>query len=1011
MTMRNRWVRAGWISLLGGLLALSASAEDKPARPDREILVPFEDLHLIFQHPDQQRVLLTDAEFQELIKKAKVEADAKAPVGALFSGAAYEIQVKDEQATFSGRLTLQVIEEGLHALVLPMNGLGLQAVLIDGKGAPIGKDKNGRLLLFVDGVGEHEVVLQAVAPIQTTAARQTLDFRVPQPGATRIQLTIAGDVEVKSGAAVVSRTFDAGAAETRFELLAEAEQTALVMSLNSRLKRQERAVVARTVLVDEVTGAYERMNATISLDVLHRAVGDFRFKLPEGFDITEVSSPNLARWEVVDGILQVAMRDELTGAVLINISGLKNAPDLANWTMPTIEPLDVVGHVAVVGMLAEEHLEPRNIKMTGAITLDNAILMQAIPQTFLNPDPGAAKVRSVKAYYAPVGRYALSASFEQPEKRLYVTSSMRLLVSEDELTANGFFTLLPSEQQLFHVDIQVPTGWEVTSVTRPEGGLAYERYGDRVHVRLLNAVEAGKTATIFFTARQVPSGWLDAWESQAFDLPVFSVAGAHKDVGAILIDGITPLRATIVSTEGLTPLDENDKARFGLAGETVDLAYRYETPDYTARLEVERIVPRMTAEVYSFYHVKRDVLGVRYELIYSIEQAEVDEVTFTLPADTPDQLSVVGLNGVTVKETFSTLEGSNRVWRAHLTESQADRVHLAVDVQWPLAAEAFSLPVPIPLAVAYQSGLIAVEGSPELDVRIEQHPRPVDVGELAEADYLPGRRLLGAFGYVGEDVALALKVTEHPGVQLPPALIERAEMVSSLAANGLSQSSARFLLRSSAVYVEIRLPEGSDLWSAVLDGEPIKPQQDQNSILLELSMGKRDALRDLQVVYETPVRSLGYKKRVELDAPRIFLHQQAGATPREVPVTDLKWQLYLPDGYEVVGSDGNVVTDDIEPPATAVTRVGELLYRTSGGVNPNNGLVGLVLSPFAASSARVREMKTDSYYANGGSEQEEMAASSNHEGGDNSVFFLGQVIMTRLKRVCRNRVQCLWAAK
>ena len=61
------------------------------------------------------------------------------------------------------------------------------------------------------------------------------------------------------------------------------------MTLNSRLqRRKQRAVVARSVLVDEVTQAYERLHATVSLGVLHQAVERFRFAVPEGFEITEV---------------------------------------------------------------------------------------------------------------------------------------------------------------------------------------------------------------------------------------------------------------------------------------------------------------------------------------------------------------------------------------------------------------------------------------------------------------------------------------------------------------------------------------------------------------------------------------------------------------------------------------------------------------------------------------------------------------------------------------------------
>ncbi len=105
-------------------------------------------------------------------------------------------------------------------------------------------------------------------------------------------------MEIKGGADVVSRAVDEAAKLTRFELLPREGDTSLVMTLNSHLQRQQRAVVARSVLVDEVTQAYEKLHATVSLEILYRAVDQFRFVVPEGFEITEVDSPLLARWDV-----------------------------------------------------------------------------------------------------------------------------------------------------------------------------------------------------------------------------------------------------------------------------------------------------------------------------------------------------------------------------------------------------------------------------------------------------------------------------------------------------------------------------------------------------------------------------------------------------------------------------------------------------------------------------------------------------------------------------------------
>ena len=41
---------------------------------------------------------------------------------------------------------------------------------------------------------------------------------------------------------------------------------------------------------------------------------------------------------------------------MLNISAWRTPPTLEKWSLPHLEPLDVVGQVAVVGLLVEERL-------------------------------------------------------------------------------------------------------------------------------------------------------------------------------------------------------------------------------------------------------------------------------------------------------------------------------------------------------------------------------------------------------------------------------------------------------------------------------------------------------------------------------------------------------------------------------------------------------------------------------------------------------------------------------
>ena len=270
--------------------------------------------------------------------------------------------------------------------------------------------------------------LEMVAPLETTAATQVLNYRLPTPAATRLRLTVPGDVEVKSGTETVSRQVDQAAGLTRFELVPRRGDTSVIMTLNSRLLRQERVVVARCVIVDEVTQAYERLHATFSMAVLHKAVDSFGFALPEGFEVTHVQSPHMARWSVEkqDGrrILHIQLREQTTETVVLSLSAIRNAPKLDTWSMPTLEPIDVEGQVAVIGLLLEDRLQAQSIKTEGLIPVDTSVLTQALPASIFQAEPGSPRVRPIVAGYAPQARFALSAVFRKPEAEVSVTTNL-----------------------------------------------------------------------------------------------------------------------------------------------------------------------------------------------------------------------------------------------------------------------------------------------------------------------------------------------------------------------------------------------------------------------------------------------------------------------------------------------------------------------------------------------------------------------------------------------------------
>jgi hypothetical protein len=916
-------------------VAVGRGESPQPVTIQREIFVPFSDLHVILAG-DAQRVFMSREEYETLAAKAKLAATPqKSLQPAAVLSADYSATIEDNRARISGTLIVAVPDEQLHAINLDLSGVALQSANLDDKPAALGRNAAGMPVLFVSGAGRHTLQLEIIAGIETATAQRMLTFQIPTPPASQLAVTVAGNVEIKSGASIIERTYDEADANTSFKLLPHRGPNTLVLSLNNRQLQKDRTVVAHAVLVDEIHEAFEQLHATLSMSVLHGVADAFRFEVPNDFELLSVTGPQIARWAVAaDGdrrVLEVRLHEPTSDTVTFNLVAVRTPALLKDWHLPKFVALDVAGQAMVIGLIVETRLKPQNLRPRNLVSIDAGVLAQAMPATRGEAATEPTHQVELAAFYAPHGDYDLQADFQVLPSDLQATTGVFVSLTDKLLEARGSFTLLDTTNKLLDFSFFVPHDWQVAEVTL-EGGAAVpfenvtsDEGKTRVHVRLPQAAEIGESKTVYFRAVSTPADWLENWSSKTLQFPLFQIVGTSREVGAIAVQARDDMQARADAIDRLTPLDANEKSTYGLADVTTDMAFRYDAPPYALTYNVTRLAPRLSARAFSFFRVEQDLLIVHNELGYDISEARTSELTFALPLDTPAEVGIRGLDGVAIKEATSKVVGQDRLWSVRLAEPQSGTIRVAIDFQQPLvkaerrtgpavaqnASTVITLPVIRALGVAYQTGTIAVEGNVELETQVKTKLRKVDVGELAEADYQPGRRLLGAYGYSGDVAKTELVVERPPGYDLPTVLVERAELVTAVSSSGQSQTAARFQLRAKAQLVEVRLPENSTLWSVHLDGQPVLPQREPNSLLIGIPATSAAVGRNLQLVYETPVAELGLAGGLALTAPRLLLRSEAGQPGEEVPLADLLWQLTLPSGYRVVSSNGTVFTQDI----------------------------------------------------------------------------------------------------
>lgn len=924
----NRFVVLGRVVVMAMLACIaiaesSVTSAQEPDQPWRELFVPFEELDVLLGS-DTQRVYMGRDEYEDLLSKANVKAGQAPPEKIALLAANYRAEVGEGRAMIQGELQLEVLDAGLQVLPLKFSGVGVRSAMLDDVPAALAKNAQGQVWLFVEGVGKHRLTLDLIMPIATEAAQQTLHFQIPNAPTGELELAIPGNIEIKSGASIISREVEEATGKTIFKILPTYEPISMVMSLNNRTLLAQSTIVARGVLIAEVTQAYERLHATVSMSVLNGSSDEFRFAIDDDLEVNSVASDLLSRWSIekVDGKQQlvIALRTPATEREVVNIRLDRITRKLDAWRMPTFEPLNVAGYSSVVGLLAEDRLVVTSIEPESLIAIDSKLLMAALPASLKVSDPGAPRLSVIATYYAARPPYALTAQFAPKSARVVADSRTNVTISDRGLTVDGQFTLMPQNEKLFYFEFECPAVWTIDSVNSVEQQkLKFDRFvvsveagsgpKARIRVSFPSGIAAGGQQTVLFRAQLTPVDWFTAWQSSLQPLPNFRVLNAENQFGVVTLQLEDDLQITPESTQGLMVMGGEEKVRFQVSNSLSTVAYRFDTADWSSTQTVTRKVPRLVALVQSIVQIKTEALNSHSEITFHVKQASVQSVVFTLPKSTPAEVAIRGLGDTIVKETSNVVSEGRRVWTVQLAERKSDAVRIAVDFTLALnTVNAFDISLPIARAqdVAYQSGTIAVEGSSELEIGMKQSPRSVDIGELVDAEYQVGKRLVGVFGYVGIADATVATVTRRPVHRLPTTIVERAELVTLVSVDGFSQTSARFKLRTKAAYIETHLPAGATLWSVVLDGKSALPQREGDRVLISIPPHAPLAVRDLQLVYESSTDVVWMRGEIRVMAPQLSEREDTNSGMLSVQIADAKWNLILPNDYEVALTGGNL---------------------------------------------------------------------------------------------------------
>lgn len=553
-------------------------------------------------------------------------------------------------------------------------------------------------------------------------------------------------------------------------------------------------------------------------------------------------------------------------------------------------------------------------------------------------------------------------------------------VNRSGLALRSSVTAEPRQAPMFGVQVQLPRDWEVTSVLSGDKPVPWESLAkagsepaaeallQTVRFDLEKPLNPGQSLGIALTAQRHPDEWLKQDEKfSELPLPEVRLADADEVEGTVLVQAPPDIEVLVSDlSDDLQPVAAGPSPSASAPTPGAALQYRYQdNARVSGRLQVRTKPAKVSAETLAFVRLDRGKLDVHYQLDLHIRQGTLRQIRFALPAAVGEKIQIVPVDSAArvIEQQHSPVPNAGDpgagmyLWQIVLDRPVTGDLTLALDFGQTFSAPAASdgaiaprghsaagqsvsaepdAPVTVPVLalqnVSRQSGMVAVEAAGDQQIDCEpENLRDLDPADLARPRaYVPKQRIVAAYQYPRLPYRLKLSATRHTSESVLTAICESAAILTIAGQQGRMRHQARFSLRSlNLQHVPVTLPPSADLWSVLLDGQPVEVRRQQGTYLVPLPAGQTDSAsqsRDLTMVYETDSPGL---------TPAGFWGRMWPQTIRQrapeiaVPTLSTAWSVHAPAGTDWVSTGGDFTPETPPTRPTLVSRLAEAVARES----------------------------------------------------------------------------------
>ena len=429
------------------------------------------------------RTVLAPPRLLDQLRSATADRPAVAIINAGYEGTRAEAVCR-----FQARLHLWAFEEGPARLVLPLQGVKLREVRLDGAeagGVTIAPDG---FSVPVAGRGDHVLEVRFEVPIRTAGTDREVKLTVPEVPISRLKFDsprAAPKPRVGSWRGAVRTTVVGDRDHLDVDL-------GTTSSLNLRWPADASGapapVRAREACVWHVGAGTARLDSLTELRVTGAGPSDIQFAVPASAEVLRVGvrtdllatggpAPRIQSWSLAppaggpERTLTVSFQSPLEGRAVVELEMYRTGPwiDRPVLSRPRLlKAADVESHVAIVTP------DGAAVEVAGLVEQPAEGFLKGTWTTL-----GGAPVRPVRAYRV-TGPAVITPSIRRQTFTAGAASELTWWVEGNRLLGRAT-TRVPGGAGLGFIEWRVSDGVQVTDVSGPRL-FAWGQFGERVHV-------------------------------------------------------------------------------------------------------------------------------------------------------------------------------------------------------------------------------------------------------------------------------------------------------------------------------------------------------------------------------------------------------------------------------------------------------------------------------------------------------------------------------------------------